>query len=302
MTASFSVVQRRYDDAREIAAYAQMRDEVGLDAAEEELLALCFAKGSRLLDLGCGAGREAFGAARRGCQVIALDIVHAMLTSGQCAARGERLPIAWLRAEVGRLPFASRSFDGALLVCQLLEHFHGRANRLRVLREAARVVKRSGHLVLSVHNGLWRPGPRHWLLRYARRRENGELPQGGGSLVRRLVRRQRLLRAADLEDARRLTAQRVHFEAQTLTRRVARSLGLPTPEPGDGWTTTVSHAGPAPLRMPFHPYSPGELRLDLREAGLRLIAERPFPLPPKNQLGKIAARGADFWYAAAQVS
>ena len=302
MSAPVRLVHHRYNNAREIAAYAQMRDEAGLDAAEQDLFSLCFAKGSRLLDLGCGAGREAFGAARRGYEVVGVDVVHAMLRNGKHAAQNEGLAVQWLRADVGYLPFASGSFDGALLVCQLLEHFHGRANRLRILREAARVVKPGGHLVLSVHNGLWRPGARHWLLRYARRRENGELPEAGGGVARRLVRRQRVLRAADLKDAGFLAARRVRFEAQTLARRVARGLGLPALEPGDGWTATVSHAGPAPLGMPFHPYSRGELRLDLRKAGLRLVAERPFPLPPKGRLGAIAVRGADFWYAAARVS
>jgi len=300
--ASVSMVHRRYNDPREIAAHEEMRDSVGLDAAEQELLALCFSKGSRLLDLGCGTGREAFGAARLGYRVVALDVVDAMLRNGKQAAERVGLNVQWLRAEVHALPFASRSFDGALLVCQLLEHFHGRANRVRILREASRVVRPGGHLLLSVHNGLWRPGLRHWLLRYVRRRKEGELPREGGGLARRVIRRQRLLRAADLEDARRLGFQRVRFEAQTLARRVARSLGLPALEPGDGWTTTVSHAGPAPFWMPFHPYSPGELVRDLRESGLCLVAERPFPGPPPGLLGTRAVKGADFWYAAAKVS
>jgi ubiquinone/menaquinone biosynthesis C-methylase UbiE len=299
---SVSLVHRRYNSAREIAAYARMREEVGLDAVEEELFALCFAKGSRLLDLGCGAGREAFGAARRGHAVVAVDLVHAMLANGRGAAERVGLQIEWLRAEAGTLPFASHSFDGALLVCQLLEHFHGRARRLGILREAARVVRPGGRLVLSVHNGLWRPGLRHWLLRYLRRRESGELPKEGRSLARRMVRRQRVLRAADFADARRLAAQRLQFELQSLGRRVARGLGLEAAEPGDGWTSTVSEAGPSPLGMPFHPYSSGELVHDLRQAGLRLIAERPFPTLPKSPLGMIAARGAEFWYVAAEVS
>ena len=302
MSASLPLVHGRYNSAREIAAYARMRDEVGLDAVEEELFALCFARGSRLLDLGCGTGREAFGAARRGHAVVAVDLVHAMLANGRTAAASVGLPIEWLRAEASTLPFASHSFDGALLVCQFLEHFHGRARRVSILREAARVVKPGGRLVLSVHNGLWRPGPRHWLLRYLRRRENGELPEEGGSLARRMVRRQRVLRAADLVDARRLAAQRLHFEVQSLGRRAARGLGLAAPEPGDGWTTAVSDAGPSLLAMPFHPYSAGELVHDLREAGLRLLAERPFPPLPKGPLGSIAARGAEFWYAAAEVA
>jgi SAM-dependent methyltransferase len=278
-----------------------MRDAVGLDAVEEELFALCFASGSRLLDLGCGTGREAFGAARTGHAVVAVDLVYAMLANGRSAAEPMGLPIEWLRAEARRLPFASHSFDGALLVCQLLEHFHGRARRVGILREAARVVRPGGRLVLSVHNGLWRPGLRHWLLRYLRRRKSDELPTEGGSLARRTVRRQRVLRAADLADARRLAAQRLRFEVQSLGRRVARRLGHAAPEPGDGFTSTVSDAGPSPLAMPFHPYSRGELVHDLRQAGLRLIAERPFPPLPKGPLGTLVARGAEYWYAAAEV-
>ncbi|HME69871.1 MAG TPA: glycosyltransferase family 4 protein [Myxococcota bacterium] len=56
------------------------------------------------------------------------------------------------------------------------------------------------------------------------------------------------------------------------------------------------------LGMRFHPYTVGELRLDLRKAGFPLVAERSYPLPPKSHLGTIAARGADPWYAAAKVS
>jgi SAM-dependent methyltransferase len=150
VTAPVHLGHRRYNDAREIAAYAQMRDEAGLDVAEEEILALCFAKRARLLDLGCGAEREAFGAARQGYGVVAVDFVQAMLANGKCAAQNVGLPAQWLQAEVGALP--------------------------------------------------------------------------------------------------------------------------------------------------------GELRLDLREVGLHLVAKRPLPPPTKGRLGAMAARGADFWYAAAKVS
>ncbi len=295
------LVRRRYEDARELAAFGELRERIGLHAVEEELIASCFAPGARLLDLGAGAGREALGAARLGYEIVAVDFVRGMLEEARRADGAADLPVRWLQGDAARLPFAAGAFTGVLLVAQLLEHFHGRASRVALLREAARVVRPGGHLVVSVHNGLWRPGVRHWLRRYAERRHVGELPSGGDTWVRRVIRAQRVLRAEDVRDLRRLGAQRARFEATAVVRRVARALGRPALEPGDGFTAQVSHAGPSDLRMPFHPYSPGELSREVRAAGLRVVAERPFPPPPPGRLGALAARGADFWYAAVRV-
>ena len=299
--AAGGLVRRRYEDPRELTAFSELRERVGLHDVEEELLARCFPPGARLLDLGAGAGREALGAARCGYEIVAVDFVRGMLEAGRRAGGAGVLPIRWLQGDAARLPFASGAFAGGLLVAQLLEHFHGRAVRVALLREAARVVRPGGHLLVSVHNGLWRPGVRHWLRRYAERRHGGELPRGGSTWVRRMVRAQSVVRAEDVRDLGRLGAQRARFEATTVARCVARALGRPALETGDGFTAQVSHAGPSDVRMPFHPYRPGELARDVRDAGLQIVAERPFPPPPPGRLGALAARGADFWYAAVQV-
>jgi cyclopropane fatty-acyl-phospholipid synthase-like methyltransferase len=75
--------------------------------------------GERLLDLGCGAGRHAFEAARRGARVVALDssdvevkeagaLLAAMETEGSIGAGGSG---AGTVANALALPFADGTFD-----------------------------------------------------------------------------------------------------------------------------------------------------------------------------------------------
>ena len=63
----------------------------------------------------------------------------------------------------------------------------------------------------------------------------------------------------------------------------------------------MSHAGPVNLRMPFHPYNPGELEREVEQAGLRLSALTYHPAPPPGRIGSWARPAAAYVYAAIQV-
>jgi SAM-dependent methyltransferase len=284
----------RYEHPAEVAAFARQREAVGLEPGERALVARAFAPGARLLDVGAGAGREALALAALGYHVTALDLAGAMVRSGAEAARAQGARVRWLRADARALPVPDAAFDGALLVAQLLEHFHRRAVRRAVLAEAARTVRAGGHLLVSVHHGLWRPGWRRWLWRYAERRAEALLPGAspGDTLLRRVARRQTLLRRADLEDALRLGAQRARAELEALRRRALRAAGRPAPEPGDGWQAAVSEAGAVGAPIAFHPYAAGELEEDARAVGLRAVASRPFGPPPPGPWAHWAEEGA----------
>src|ERR1700755_688541 len=85
--------------------------------------------GERVLDMGCGAGRHAFEAYRRGADVVALDysfddvvavggMLAAMAAEGQVP---EKARAGAVRGDAFRLPFADATFD-RVIAAEILEH------------------------------------------------------------------------------------------------------------------------------------------------------------------------------------
>lgn len=136
-----------------------------------------------LLDVGCGAGRHAFAAARRGADVVALDAA-----AGECAtvaatfaamtAAGEIPPgtvTGVIGGDASRLPLADRSVD-VVVAAEVLEHVRDDA---AVLAELARVLRPGGTLVVTVPR--WWPEVVNWLLS----REYHEVEGGHVRIYRR---------------------------------------------------------------------------------------------------------------------
>lgn len=117
-------------------------DRLGLRSAE------------RVLDLGCGGGRHAFGCLRRGAVVVALDadpvevtgvvaMMTAMAEAGEVAEGGVG---AGVRADALQLPFADGAFD-KVICAEVLEHL---SDDSAAMAELARVLKPGGVLAISV--------------------------------------------------------------------------------------------------------------------------------------------------------
>jgi len=116
------------------------------------------AEGQRLLDLGCGQGRHAFEALRRGAEVVAVDLnesdladvetmVEAMAEAGEIKRPDG--PVT-LKADALDLPFPDGHFD-RVIASEILEHVpeDGRA-----IAEIVRVTRPGGLVSVSV--------PRRW--------------------------------------------------------------------------------------------------------------------------------------------
>jgi SAM-dependent methyltransferase len=132
--------------------------------------------GMRVLDLGCGAGRHAFEAYRRGAHVIAADLdqgelapVAAMLAAMREAGEGGPPAAATATvADATRLPFPDASLD-AVIAAEILEHVPDDA---AALAEIARVLRPGGTLAVTVP--AWLPERICWALS----REYHEVPGG----------------------------------------------------------------------------------------------------------------------------
>ena len=111
--------------------------------------------GDRLLDLGCGFGRHAFEAARRGADVVALDAGRdevdgvvatfvAMVEAGELVAGDVRA--AAVQGDALRLPFPDESFD-RVICSEVLEHI---PDDRAAMAELARVLRRGGTMAITV--------------------------------------------------------------------------------------------------------------------------------------------------------
>jgi len=122
--------------------------------------------GDRLLDLGCGGGRHAFEAARRGARVVALDRDGGEVkdTAGMLAAMRQagEAPAGVLGTAVNgdalALPFADAVFD-RVVAAEVLEHVPADGD---ALAELARVLRPGGTLAVTVPR--WFPEQVCWAL------------------------------------------------------------------------------------------------------------------------------------------
>lgn len=123
---------------------------------------LALRPGMRLLDLGCGGGRHAFEAARRGAAVVAVDAeatelagVAAMFSS---PAADSACPGQVVAGDAVHLPFPDACFD-RVIAAEVLEHL---LDDVAGMAELVRVLRPDGILAVTVP--AWLPERLCWAL------------------------------------------------------------------------------------------------------------------------------------------
>jgi SAM-dependent methyltransferase len=98
--------------------------------------------GWRVLDVATGSGNAALGAARRGCEVVGVDYVPALLERGRIRAEAEHLDVEFLEGDAEQLPFPEASFDAVLSIYGVMfapNHQRAAAELVRVCRPGGRI-------------------------------------------------------------------------------------------------------------------------------------------------------------------
>jgi SAM-dependent methyltransferase len=128
------------------AAYLRYSFTKGTEQEVEFLVdALELAPGVRLLDVGCGPGRHARSFARRGIEVVGVDISERFVE----LARAEAPPGATFRRLDARHLEYDEEFDAAISLCQGAFGLVGAGPDLDVLDGMRRALRPGGRLALS---------------------------------------------------------------------------------------------------------------------------------------------------------
>lgn len=143
-------------------------------------------RGDTVLDLGCGFGRHAFEAARRGANVIALDAGRdevegvaatfaAMLEAGELTEGSVHADV--VQGDAWHLPFGDGVFD-RVICSEVLEHL---GDDVAAMRELVRVLRPGGTMAITVP----RFGPE--LINWALSDEYHNVPGGHVRIYRKSV-------------------------------------------------------------------------------------------------------------------
>src|SRR5262245_25212431 len=123
--------------------------ETALLPEEQTLLERYLQPGGRLLDVGCGAGREAIAFAGAGLRVVAIDVAPAMIQLARERAREAGVAIEFAVAEPLTLPAGAEAFDAVYFSPGIYSHIPGRDRRVRTMERLRELLASDGFIVVG---------------------------------------------------------------------------------------------------------------------------------------------------------
>ena len=176
-------VQQYFESDAVVEHYAEAAARIGLWRSEEKLFTHLLQPEDTILELGCGAGRIAFGLYELGYHhLMATDYAKAMVARARQMAIVLEYRIPMQVADATALKFEDASFDAAIFGFNGLMQIPGAAARERALGEIHRVLRPGGWFVFTSHD---RDAARHqafWAeerLRWEQAAQNPELDEFG---------------------------------------------------------------------------------------------------------------------------
>lgn len=163
-------VRAFYENDGVVLHYATAVNQVGLWKSEELLLSRLFNTDHKLLEIGCGAGRIAFGLYVLGYRnLTAIDYSCDMIGVAKAIAKEKSIAMDLRVGDATRLDFEDEGFDGVIFGFNGLMQIPSRQRRQRALEEIFRVMKPNGVFFFSTHDRenaryhkYWRKEHKRW--------------------------------------------------------------------------------------------------------------------------------------------
>ena len=159
-----SIANSYFESEKVVGHYLTEGHRVGLWESETKLFGSVFSKQDRILDLGCGTGRIAFGLEMLGYEsLVAADFSAGMLEGAKQIAEGTDSKVSFIQADARKLPFAADEFEGVIFGFNGFFMIPGREERIKALSEIHRVLKLGGHFIFTGHDRNHRNQRDHWV-------------------------------------------------------------------------------------------------------------------------------------------
>ena len=154
MNKEIESVRETYNRNEMVKTYGEAVDKVGLWDSEKIMFEKYISKDSKILDLGCGAGRTTINLYKNGYKnIIGLDISDKFINYAKSYCKKNKLDIEFIHGDATRLEFAKdNSYDAAIFSYNGMQCIPGKKNRDNVIKEVYRVLKPGGIYIFTAHN------------------------------------------------------------------------------------------------------------------------------------------------------
>ncbi|MFW6046825.1 MAG: class I SAM-dependent methyltransferase [Candidatus Woesearchaeota archaeon] len=151
MSDSTQSVKKAFNSKSEVEHYAKIIKH-GLLETENYVIDKYFKSKGKVLDLGSGAGREAFVLAEKGFEIVGVDIAPNMIKYAKKYAKKHNISnVKFIAKDITKLNYPENSFDYIMLPTQTIEHIKGTTNRIKLLKQCKNFLKPSGIMFFTTH-------------------------------------------------------------------------------------------------------------------------------------------------------
>ncbi len=143
-------VREKYNEPEEVGFHVR-RAKAGLEPWEREFVERHTRGSGRVLNVGCGAGREAVALRQRGFEVVGIDPAERMVEEARRVAGEKGLPIAFSVRSATDLGEDLGRFDAIVFSAAVYSYIPTRKLRIKALASCGSLLLPGGRMVFSAY-------------------------------------------------------------------------------------------------------------------------------------------------------